>query len=116
MRGRTVTTVGVLILVLTTAGCGGPTSKADVCTSFNELDEQLLEGNGIIGNPLFRKASTLADVAERYEGTESLSGDAEELSKIAESDSTNAAQLMNATRHIASLCGHPLGTNSMFGK
>jgi len=54
-------------------------------------------------------------VASRYQGGQSLSGDAAGLRRVADSSSTSGAQLMNATTHIADLCGHPLRTNALFG-
>ena len=97
-------------------GCSStPSTGEEVCGSFNELGTQVLEGNGIIGNPLFQNAEELADVAGRYEGQHDLSADAEALHEIADSDSTSGEELMNATMAIANLCGHPLGTNALFG-
>jgi hypothetical protein len=98
------------------ASCSlGPASKDDVCASFDALDKQLSHGNGIIGNPLFHKAGDLADVADRYNGTPTLASDAAEPHKIAKSKATSDMELANATRHIAQLCGHPLGTNALMG-
>ncbi|MBN0047571.1 hypothetical protein JS756_26390 [Streptomyces actuosus] len=54
-------------------------------------------------------AGNLADAAERYEGTEDLSADAKRLDEISDADETSMNELMNATRHIAHLCGHPPG-------
>ncbi|MBM7790444.1 hypothetical protein [Tenggerimyces flavus] len=68
----------------------------------------------ILGNPLFRKADLLSDVAERYEERD-LSADAAALERIADADSTNGNELRNATMGIADLCGHPLGFNRIFG-
>ncbi len=112
---RVIVMTALPAVALTACFAGGPTSKADVCASFTALDKQLLEGNGIIGNPLFHKARDLADVAGRYSGTPSLAGDAAALDKIAKSDSTSGAELTRATTHIAELCGHPLGTTILFG-
>jgi hypothetical protein len=98
------------------AGCAtGPTDKAQVCAAFDELGTQLMQGNGVFGNPLFTKAEDLADVADRYQGGPSLAGDAAALEEIADSDSTSGAELMSATGSIATLCGHPLAMNALFG-
>jgi hypothetical protein len=97
-------------------GCSStPATEAEVCSLFDELGTQLLEGNGIIGNPLFRKTEQLADLASRYEGAPDLTADAEALQQIADSDSTSGEELMNASMGIANLCGHTLGINAMFG-
>jgi hypothetical protein len=100
---------------LVLSGCSsGPSTKAEVCATYDELGTQLLQGNGVFGNPLFHKAEDLADVADRYEGSPSLAGDAAALADIADSDSTSGEELMAATGSIASLCGYPLGMSAMF--
>jgi hypothetical protein len=115
MRARSALTVVALATMLV-AACGGPTTKDEVCDSFDALGTQLLQGNGILGNPLFHKAKALADIAGRYDGDPDLSGDADRLQDIADSDSTSGLELMNATARIAELCGHPLSTNALFGR
>jgi hypothetical protein len=112
MRYRNVVVLALVVVAGSgvVGGCSfGPSTKAEVCESFDALDEQLLSGNGYFGNPLFHKAEDLADVAERYDGQPSLAGDAEALHRIADSDATNGAELMNATTSVARLCGHRLG-------
>jgi hypothetical protein len=100
------------LLAVALAGCATePSTKQDVCASFDELSEQIPQGNGFIGNPLFNRVKDLADVASRYEGEPDLSGDAADLKQIGESDSTTILEIMNATDDIAQLCGHPLGLN-----
>jgi hypothetical protein len=90
------------------SGCSSePSTQVEVCTTFGELGAQVLRGNGIFGNPLFHKADELSDVAKRYKGAD-LSGDAAALHRIAGDDSTSGVELMNATTHIAQLCGHRL--------
>jgi hypothetical protein len=79
-----------------------------VCRDFDELGTQMMRGNGIIGNPLFRAAGSLADTADRYDATD-IAKDAKQLHEIADSDSTSVAELMSATTQISRLCGHPLG-------
>ena len=101
--------------VLVTGCTSGPSTKEQICASFDALGTQLTEGNGIIGNPLFHKAGALADVASRYHGEPNLAVDATALRRIADSDSTSGVELTRATVHIAQLCGHPLGTNALFG-
>lgn len=92
-------------------GCSlfGATSKGEVCTEFDELGDRYLAANGFIDNLLFIQAADLADVAGRYDGSPSLSSDAEALEEIADSDSTDTYELMAATATIAELCGHVLG-------
>ena len=116
MRVRSALTAVTLATMLVVAGCGGPTTKQEVCDSFDALGTQFMQGNGIFGNPLFHKAEDLAGIAGRYDGEPDLSGDADRLQEIADSDSTSGLELMNATTHIAELCGHPLATNALFGR
>ncbi len=104
-----------LAATVAAGGCtSGPSTKAEVCGAFDELGAQLLQGNGIIGNPLFRKAGRLSDIADRYEQKD-LSRDAAALDRISDADSTSGNELMNATMGIADLCGHPLGIGRLFG-
>jgi hypothetical protein len=104
-----------LFTAVALSGCSTqPSTRAQVCTTFGELGDQFVKGNGIIGNPLFHKADDLSDIAGRYAGSD-LSADAKALHKLAKSDSVTGLQLMNATSHIAQLCGHPLAVPSLFG-
>jgi hypothetical protein len=92
----------------------GPATKQEVCAEFDDLGRKVAGANGIVDNAVFNSADDLADLAERYSGTENLGTDAAQLSAIADSTSTNGLQLMNATEHIADLCGHPMGMNALF--
>jgi|SRR3954463_16069347 hypothetical protein len=113
---RAATVALALCLAGSVAGCvKSPSSKDDVCSTYDELGKQYMQGNGIIGNPLFHKAGDMADVASRYKGEPSLTQDAKALRAIADSDATDGLQLANATTHIAQLCGHTFATNAMFG-
>ncbi|SDH31233.1 hypothetical protein [Pseudonocardia oroxyli] len=106
MKYTRILTVGALMASL--AACSaGPAGKAELCESFDQLGTQLLSGNGI-GNPLFRAADSLGDVAERY-SAQNLGSDAKSLHAIADSDGTDSNELRNATMNIAKICGHPLG-------
>jgi hypothetical protein len=92
------------------AGCAtGPTTRAQVCTQFDDLGQKVLAANGFFDNPVFSEAGDLADTARRYPGTPDLNGDASALDDIANSDSTSSLAIESATTHIAALCGHPLG-------
>jgi hypothetical protein len=107
------------ILLLTTtaaltalgiAGCATvPTTRTEVCQQFDDLGQKFLASNGFLDNPVFDEAGALADTAGRYPGSPNLSADATTLKQIANSDSTTGLALMDATTHIAQLCGHPLG-------
>ncbi|MEU0653621.1 molybdenum ABC transporter substrate-binding protein [Streptomyces albogriseolus] len=100
------------LLVATTAACSmGPTTKEEVCDRYDSLGDRLGIGQ-VFGNPVFSAAGDLADVADRYEGPEDLSTDAQRLESIADSDSTSELELSEATRNVAVLCGHQLGSGS----
>jgi hypothetical protein len=107
VSGAATMTVIVLGSLLLSRCSSGPSTQSEVCKTFDELGLQILQGNGIIGNPLFHKAEELSGIVKRYDGAD-LAEDAAALRKIADSDSTNSAELMNATTHIAALCGHAL--------
>jgi hypothetical protein len=116
MGTRVTAVVSLAAAGMLLSGCATrPANKAEVCDAFDDLGTQLLEGNGVFGNPLFNKADDLADIADRYEGSPSLTGDAAALKEIADSEATSGAELMAATESIATLCGHPLSTNVLFG-
>jgi hypothetical protein len=91
----------------------GPTTKAEVCAEFDELGDRFLNANGVVDNLIFSQADTLADVADRYDGSPSLAGDASALKTISDADTTSGVELMAATHDIAQLCGHVLGENSV---
>jgi hypothetical protein len=106
----------VVPIVVFLGGCStGPTAKHDVCEQYDQLGRYALSANGLIDNLVFYTAGDLADTAKRYSGPENLSGDAKMLSGIADSSSTDNHELANATRHIADLCGYPLGMGALFG-
>jgi hypothetical protein len=112
-RQITGTTIGLVAVLL--AGCSsGPSTKAEVCSSFDSLGTKLMHANGILDNGIFDEAGNLGDTAGRYQGAD-LSRDASALKKIADSSSTSGAALMNATGEVANLCGHPLALNALFG-
>ena len=100
----------MLVVAVALAGCSfGPTTKDEVCESYQELSESVANANGIFDNAIFSDAGTLSSVAGRYEGGDKLKTDAEALDAIADSKSTSVLVLMNATQQIARLCGHQLG-------
>ena len=97
-----------LVAALFLSGCAfGPSSKTDLCASFDDLGSQLTRGNGVFGNPLFKAAGNLGAVAARFPDT-SVTADGAQLNAVAKSDSTSIGELMNATQHIARVCGHQL--------
>ncbi|MFD0434570.1 molybdenum ABC transporter substrate-binding protein [Streptomyces chartreusis] len=111
-RRIAVVVVAVGLIALTTAGCAtGPTSRKEVCERYDSLSDRIGIGT-VFGNPVFWAAGELADVADRYEGPEDLSSDAERLDSISDADETSLLELSEATESVAALCGHPLGMGS----
>jgi hypothetical protein len=109
MRSSTVIVSALLLPLLGACSQGGPTTRADLCKEFSTLGHQLLQGNGVIGNPLFRQTKELGSVAKRYPDDEGVQSDGKALVKIGKSDSLSGEDLMNASQHISDVCGHPLG-------
>ncbi|MER5948617.1 molybdenum ABC transporter substrate-binding protein [Streptomyces sp. NPDC001904] len=110
LRRTALATVASGLLVLTAASCAsGPTDRKEVCEAYDSLSGRVVGIGGVIGNPVFWAAGTLADKADRYEGPEDLSADAGQLDDISDSDETDMNELTNATSQTAALCGHPLG-------
>jgi len=100
----------VVVVGAATTACSlfGPTTKAEVCAEFDELGDRFLKANGVFDNLVFSQAGTLADVADRYDGSPSLADDASALETISDADRTSGLELMAATDDIAQLCGHVL--------
>ncbi|MFE3327946.1 molybdenum ABC transporter substrate-binding protein [Streptomyces sp. NPDC059176] len=103
--------VAGVLSVMYLAGCfedKSPTNKEQVCTAYAELGNRVRVANGVIDNLVFRKAGEVGDLAERYEGSEDLSEDAEALHEIADSSTTTLLELMQASKDIAALCNASL--------
>lgn len=101
-------TVGTLVCVAPLlVGCGGPTTKAEVCKDFDDMGQQLLQGNGVIGNPVFTAVKKAGDTASRYEDDAGVQSDGEALKAIGKSDSLSGNDVLNSSMNIANLCGHP---------
>ena len=110
LRRAAVAMAAAGLLAAATAACSiGPTTKKEVCDEYDSLGSRLGIGP-VFGDPVFSAAGDLADVADRYEGPEDLSADAERLESIADSDSTTELELSEATSSVAALCGHQLGS------
>jgi hypothetical protein len=110
-----VIAVSVVVAGSVTTACSlfGPTTKTEVCSEFDELGDRFLHANGVVDTLIFSQAGTLADVADRYDGSPGLADDASALEKISDADTTSGLELMAATNDIASLCGHVLGANTL---
>jgi hypothetical protein len=64
-------------------------------------------------NAVFR-ARDVAEAAEHYEAAPAVQAEAKRIRKIADSDSTTGTELLNATRAVADVCGHPLGFGDLY--
>lgn len=113
---------GAAVVFVTTAvfsgvGCSsGPTTKEALCEGYDDLSAQLLEGNGLFGNPLFRSAGNLGDLASNYEESGAVQSDGDALGAIADSEETDGGELSDATGAIAQECGKPpLSVNAIIG-
>jgi hypothetical protein len=103
--------VAAVTAIAVVSGCGtrGPSTKAEVCDSFTQVGSQLLQGNGIIGNPLFQKVKDLGTTAQRFEGDSNVVSDGQKLTDLGARDTLSGDDLLNASMNISSLCGHPMG-------
>lgn len=100
-----------------TASCGsGPATRAELCDTYDALSRQLLEGNGIFTNPLFRAADKLGKAAQSYEGDAEVNSAGDDLREIADADETTGGELTDASAPIAAECGKPpLTFNALLG-
>lgn len=91
---------------LVLAGCGSstPADRDHICGEYDALSDEAANANGVFDNDVFSTAGQLADLADRYQGTPSLSLDASRLHAIADSNFTNMLALDEATQDIGSLC------------
>jgi hypothetical protein len=105
VAGLVVAFIVISLLIKLTQG---PSTKTEVCASFDRLGEKASHANGFFDNAIFRQAADLGTLARRYDGPPDLADDAAALERIGDSKSTNTLALMSATQHIASLCGHRL--------
>lgn len=115
-RRMLVLFAGLALAVPALNGCAtGPSTKAQLCAGFEELSQQLIKGNGIIGNPLFREVKSLGSVAERYDDA-GVKADGAKLTAIGSSESTSGLELTDASSKIAAECGKPpLAINGFTG-
>jgi hypothetical protein len=111
---RRLLSLAAMLVALTTACSLAPTTKDEVCTSYQSLLNQIRIGNFGFGNPLFTDAGDLGRVADRYTGG-GLSTDAAALGKISDADSTSVLELSRATTNIAALCKKPVESSFFTG-
>ena len=109
----------LLVLMLsgaTVTGCfsSEPTTRAALCEKFDALGTELMTTHLLSDNAVFRRAGDVADAAAHYEAAPAVQAEAKRIRKIADSDSTSGAELRNATRAVADVCGHPLGFGDLF--
>ena len=108
---RSSSLVALMMALLMLSGCfsSEPTTKAALCETFDALGKELLTTHILSDNAVFRRAGDLADAAGQYEASPAVKSEAKRIRKIADSDSTSAGELLNATQAVADVCGHPLG-------
>lgn len=111
---RPLLLVAAVLAMLASACSLAPTSKDQVCASYQSLLSQIPIGNLGFGNPLFTDAGDLSRVADRYTGG-GLSSDATALQKISDADSTSILEISQATTHIAALCKKSVGSSLFSG-
>jgi hypothetical protein len=114
MGARFRRSLSLLALVAATSmltGCFStePTTKSALCEKFDALGNEILTTHVFSDNAVFRRAGDLADAAARYEASPAVQAESKRIRKIADSDSTSGDQLLNGTRAVADVCGHPLG-------
>lgn len=103
--------LALLVSGATVTGCfsSEPTTRAALCEKFDALGTELMTTHLLSDNAVFRRARDVADAAEHYEAASAVKAEAKRIRKIADSDSTSGLELLNATRAVADVCGHPLG-------
>lgn len=95
-------------VALAACGTSAPTTKAALCQKFDALGKEVFATHLLSDNAVFRRAGDLADAARHYQAAPTVKAEAPAIRKIADSDSTSGAELMDATEAIAEVCGHPL--------
>ena len=83
-------------------------AKSAVCESFDTLSGDLASAPG---SQIFKDVGNLGEVAGKSGSSRAVTQDGTELAALAKGSSLTEKQLVNATKAIASACGHPLGVN-----
>jgi hypothetical protein len=83
-------------------------SKSAVCESFDTLSGDLVSASG---SQIFKDAGNLGEVAGKSGSSTAVKQEGTELVALAKGSSFTEKQLVNATKAIASACGHALGVN-----
>jgi hypothetical protein len=84
-------------------------TKSALCGSFDTLGSDLL---GAPGSQVYKAVANLGEVAAQYRSSRAVTQEGTELGALANASSLTGAQLLNATKAIASACGHALGADS----
>ena len=99
---------GMILMLVVLVGCGGDTTREDVCGAYNGLSAEVSGPHPFSDNVVFRKARALSNQASRYKDSAVVMAEADDLRRIGESNSTSLGELSDATTAIAGLCGHTL--------
>jgi hypothetical protein len=83
-------------------------AKSAVCGSFDTLSGDLVSAPG---SQIFKDVRNLGEVAGQSGSSRAVTQEGTQLIALAKRSSLTETQLVNATKAIASACGHPLGVN-----
>ena len=83
-------------------------AKSAVCESFDTLSGDLASAPG---SQIFKDVGNLGEVAGKSGSSRAVTQEGTELAALAKGSSLTEKQLVNATKAIASACGHALGVN-----
>src|ERR1700689_4600238 len=83
-------------------------AKSAVCGSFDTLSGDLVSAPG---SQIFKDVGNLGEVAGTSGSSGAVIQEGTQLGALAKGSSLTEKQLVNATKAIASACGHPLGVN-----
>ena len=83
--------------------------KSALCGSFDTLGTDLLSAPA---SQVFKAVGNLGEVAAKFRSSKVVTQEGTELGALANASSLTGAQLLKATKAIASACGHALGADS----
>ena len=84
-------------------------AKSALCGSFDTLGRDLLSAPS---SQVFKDVGNLGEVASKFRSSRAVTQEGTQLGALANASSLTGAQLVNATKAIASACGHALGADS----
>lgn len=89
-----------------TACAAGPTTLAQVCTEYDQLEQAIEDDRlaGLFDGGVFDQIEKLGSVAERYEDGGAIADEGAQLKDLAGRNTISMQSIVNATRTIASSC------------